>query len=114
MSNHFVQHFLRSGDYVQTEFTCTAGEGANCRMVCKTCHDECRERCECGNSTFGIEREDRLPNLVDYGECGQIIWLNEDAPEEMYKGSRKPVRGPEPQAIILEWDGGSYGWDYAQ
>lgn len=107
---HYVQHFLRSGDYVQTEFTCTAREGASCRMVCQTCSDECREACECGS--FNEDGDERTPEMVDYGECMQILWLTQDAPEECFNGDEQPVRGPEPQAITLEWNGDNYDWDY--
>jgi hypothetical protein len=106
--HHFVQHFLRDGDYVQTQFSCTAPEGAKCRTACKTCYDEHREVCECETLD-----DERTPNLVDFGYCLQIIWLSEDAPEERYNGERQPVRGPDPQPITLEWEGDYYLWDYA-
>ena len=109
MTHHFVQHFLQPGDYVRTEFTCTAPEGAPCRMVCQLCEGECREACECE-----CLDEPRTPDIVDYGECTQIIWLTEDyAPEERYNGEKQPVRGPKPQAITLEWNGDNYYWNYA-
>lgn len=111
--HHFVQHFLRSGDYVSTEFSCTAPEGASCRMACQTCMNEQRERCECGFSTFNVECEDRLPDMRDQGCCIQLPWLTEDAPEECYDGARQPVRGPDPQPINLKWTGDYYTWDYA-
>jgi hypothetical protein len=109
---HFVQHLLRPGDYVQTKFTCTAPEGAACRVACKTCADEERERCECSwlrlSEEFG-----RVPNMQDFGYCLQTVWLSEDAPEEMYAGDRQPVRGPEPQPINVQWIDDCYGWEYA-
>jgi hypothetical protein len=104
---HFVQHFLRPGDYVQTEFTCTAPVGAQCRMHCITCYAEEREVCECE-----YRDPSRTPNLQDYGSCIVIPWLAEDAPEESYNGDSQPVRGPEPQPILEEWTGDNYQWDY--
>jgi hypothetical protein len=106
---HFVQHFLRPGDYVQTEFTCTAPVGAKCRMVCKTCSDEQREACECDP----LGDLNRTPNMQDYGSCLVLDWLANDAPEESYNGDSQPVRGPEPQPILENWTGNDYGWNYA-
>lgn len=106
--HHFVQHFLDPGYGVNTEFTCTAPEGAVCRVACQTCYDEQREVCEC-------EYIDppRKSNIIDQGCCLMITWLNEDSPEECYNGERAPVRGPEPQPITPEWTGDNYDWDYA-
>lgn len=103
---HFVQHFLRDSDSVQTEFSCTAPEGAPCRMFCKTCMDEQLEACQCEYDDF------RTPNMVDMGSCNYLNWL-EDAPEEVYNGNRQPVRGPDPQPITLEWTGDYFCWDYS-
>lgn len=103
---HFVQHFLREGDYVQTEFTCAAPEGATCRMACRKCSDQQYEACVCNSL-------DDIPDLQDFGSCLIVHWLTEDAPEESYNGDREPVRGPEPQPIIEEFNGDNYGWVYA-
>lgn len=104
--HHFVQHFLRPGDYVQTVFTCTAPEDASCRMACRKCSDQQREACVCASL-------DDIPDMQDYGECLIVLWLNADAPEECYNDERKPVRGPEPQPITVDWDRDDYGWNYA-
>ena len=108
---HFVQHFLRPGNYVQTEFTCTAPEGAKCRTNCWTCYEEQREVCEC--ISFNEDGHEREPDMRDFGYCLEMVWLTEsDALEEMYNGERTPVRGPDPQPIQLEWTGDDYAWDY--
>ena len=107
--HHFVQHFIRPGDYVQTVFTCTAPEGAKCRMICKRCSDQQHEACVCA-SWGELGRE---PDLQDFGECLVVLWLNQDAPEESYIGERQPIRGPEPQPFVEEWNGDDYGWEYA-
>lgn len=111
MNHHFVQHFLQPGDYVRTKFTCTAPVGAPCRVACELCEGECREVCQCE-----CLNEPRTPKMVDYGECLQLLWLTENAPEECFTGEEQPVRGPDPQPIVLKYngyDGDNYGWDYA-
>lgn len=106
MNHHFVQHFLRPGDYVQTKFTCTAPEGAKCREACRKCSDQQREACVCASL-------DEQPDLQDFGECFVVLWLSQDAPEECFTGEHQAVKGPEPQPIEYEWDGDCFSWDYA-
>jgi hypothetical protein len=105
--HHFVQHFLSAGDYVKTLFTCTAPVGAACRMACDICMKAQKDRCEC------LWLKDfPAPDIKDQGQCLTIPWFN-DTPEEMYDGSRQPVRWPDPQPIKLVFDGESVSWDYA-
>lgn len=113
MTDHYVRHILRSGDYVQTEFECRATEGGVCRTVCTTCMEEQREQCECSWFSDGNTVE-RLPTMGDLGTCGWLPWLTEDAPEEMYNGpENEPVRGPGWQPINILWEThGEVSWEY--
>lgn len=103
--HHFVQHFLRGGDYIETEFTCTAPFGAFCRQSCDRCTSE--EQCICAS------RDDNIPpDLQDQGECLVLLWLRDD-PEDSFNGERQPIRGPGPQPITVDWMGDYCEWHYA-
>jgi len=104
--DHYVRHVLRPGDYVKTEFECRASFGARCRLACDQL--ECREQCICESEY------DRGADLQDQGECLIVAWLKNDAPEECYNGEEVPVRGPDWQPIIPEWNGDTWDWDYAK
>lgn len=104
MSDHYVRHMLRPGDYVLTEFECRAPFGARCRQACDQI--SCREQCICESEY------NRGPDLQDQGECLIVAWLKMDAPEESYNGESVPVRGPDWQPITPEWNGDSWEWDY--
>jgi hypothetical protein len=106
MSDHYVRHILRAGDGVSTEYQCRAEFGARCRMCCDRCNRMQREQCEC-------EFDGSTPDLQDQGECLIIAWLENDAPEESYNGEVAPVRGPDWQPIVPEWNGDNWDWDYA-
>ena len=104
MIDHYVRHLIRSGDHVRTEYECRAPEGAACRLACDSCIRAQYEQCECGSRD----------GWTDQGQCMQMPWLTEDAPEECYDGDEQPVRGPGWQAIILEWNGDNYSWHYEE
>lgn len=106
MTDHYVRHILRSGDGVHTEYECRAEFGSRCRMCCDRCNRMQREQCEC-------ESRDSTPDLQDQGECLIVVWLTQDAPEEQFNGEDQPVRGPDWQPIVPEWNGDTYEWDYA-
>src|SRR4029077_15637721 len=109
MTAHFVRHLLRPGDYVCTEFKCDAPEGTLCRMVCARCQKAQEEQGVCEYAEPPCE-----PDLQDMGRCQILLWFTEDAPEECYNGENgQPVRGPDWQPIVPEWDGDNYLWDYA-
>ena len=118
---HFVRHMLRVGDYVRTEFECRAAETAECRTICARCiKDEQREQCDCEYVTEKGDWDDapddpigREPRLEHGQPCGMIAWFTETAPEEVYGGEPKPVRGPDWQPIVGIWNGDSYDWEYA-
>jgi hypothetical protein len=121
MSDHYVRHLLRPGDYVRTEFQCRAPETAPCRTMCRRCIiDEQREQCDCDYVTekgdwdeSDDEKIGREPALEHGRPCNILAWLENDAPEECYNGEEAPVRGPGWQPIIPEWNGDNYDWDYA-
>lgn len=105
-SDHYVRHVLRPGDYVKTEFECRAPFGSRCRLACD--QPSCREQCICESE------HNRNPDLQDQGECLITAWLKNDAPEECYTGEEMPVRGPDWQPIVPEWNGDTWDWDYAE
>lgn len=105
VGDHAVRHIVRPGDYVRTEYRCTAPEDAPCRSFCQTCWDESQERCVCDDN-------DRKPVITSGHPCNYLGWLENDAPEECYEGDEQPVRGPDWQPISLEWEGDYYTWRY--
>lgn len=108
MTDHYVRHLLRSGDYVKTEYQCRAEFGAKCRVVCDRCTKNHEEQCVCEYLDDPL-----VPDMQDQGECMIVAWLENDAPEEQFNGEETPVRGPDWQPIVPEWNGDNWGWDYA-
>lgn len=107
MTDHFVRHMLHAGDTIETQYECRAEVGAQCRTACKKCSDQQYEACVCASL-------DETPDMQDYGECLVVVWLNQDMPEEQFNGDDQPVRGPDWQPIVPEWNGDTYSWDYAE
>lgn len=107
MTEHFVQHQLKAGDWVRTKFKCEGPETALCKTICQTCWNECRDSCECAG-----EDPPREPVLKTGESCQLVEWL-EESPEEAYAGPEDlPVRGPDWQPIIISWNGDCYEWKY--
>lgn len=81
---------------VDVHWTCSATEGAWCRL---TCPEQCEEWFE-----------DHVHALVDAGECVVLPWLENNAAwDETYSGPPQQVRcGP----IFVEWDNPGYRWSY--
>ncbi|QBQ71292.1 hypothetical protein SEA_BLACKBEETLE_2 [Mycobacterium phage Blackbeetle] len=104
---HFVRHLVRPGDYVRTEFRCTAPVDSRCRVACKFCWERAYEQCCCSE-------EGRVPTLGDAGACNVMPWLDEGPSEELYSGPEQPVRGPGWQQIVVTWNGDYYEWTYAE
>jgi hypothetical protein len=113
MTDHYVRHMLRDGDHVTTEFDCRAADDAPCRTVCLLCINEQRECCQCDYVEVD-GKEGRTPKIEHGHECSICVWLEEDAPEESFNGEPQPVRGPDWQPIVPEWNGDNYDWDYAE
>ena len=104
MTDHYVRHMLEvQGCGVSTEYECRAEVGSKCRLTCIACERECREGCTCDE-----------PDLQDYGRCLIVEWLTEDAPDEQFNGERQPIRGPDWQLIVPEWNGDNWEWDYKE
>ena len=101
---HSVRHIVRGGDYVRTEFRCTAPPDARCRTFCQRCIDDSEEQCLCGYY-------DREPVETTGHPCNYLAWM-ESAPEESYDGPDTPARGPGWQPVTFEWQGDFYTWRY--
>lgn len=110
-SPHQVRHLLNAGDYIKTEFRCTAEEGAFCRMSCERCREH--EMCICEASWTDPPVE---PDMRDQGECLMLLWVKED-PEESFGGGDESgveeIRGPGWQPIDVTWNGDYCEWSYA-
>ncbi len=91
---HSVAWFI-DRDAVYGLLTCTAPEGADCRLACE---DGC-ESWPCDHV------------LVDQGVCGAIEWVNSvGSTEEGYGGGdERPLRDG---AVTFRWDGDGYLWEY--
>lgn len=91
---HSVAWFI-DRDTVYGRLTCTAPEGAPCRLICD---DGCEE--------WPCPHE-----LVDHGLCNAVEWVGSvGATEESYGGGdERPLRdGP----VTFRWDGDGYLWEY--
>lgn len=80
------------GDGITAHVTCTAPDGATCRM---NCPNGCEYACD--------------HEKVDMGECGQILWITEDNPIDYYVGPDTAVRDGD---IELIWNGDGMDWKY--
>ena len=78
--------------------------GGECRIVCKPCHQQRLERCQCGG----------VGEKLDLGTCGWLVFILEGDIDWAFDGVRQPVRGPEWQPIRLIWSTSydTYFWDY--
>ena len=97
MSDHKITWTHRS-DYVTTEVTCTAQEGADCRMSCVGGCDS-------------WELNDHAHALADQGHCNAVEWfVGFGDPVEFFAGPEgTPVHaGP----VDVRWNGHDWEWDY--
>ena len=107
------------------KFSCSAPEGAPCRLVCPDGCDEFSLTTHV-TDTLGDDREWLMPltdeersdlvrrhTLVDSGECNYLLFLDNDEAElwELYDGDKADAHsGP----VDLSYDGDYVGWTYAR
>ena len=96
---HAIRVTIERG-WLRAEFTCTADEGAVCRMHCpKGCEEWDWDH---AGTTGHL--------LVDYGRCVKTEWMENGDWQDDYEGDRAPlVCAP----IEFTWHGDHYTWSYA-
>lgn len=92
---HSVSWVLNQ-DWCEGTVTCHCSEGADCRMWCP-------QGCESWSLT------DHEHELVDYGTCMVVEWLEASGVLECHLGKHAPVDG----FITPEYDGDGWTWTYA-
>lgn len=96
---HEVHWTLRAQEGVAPKFTCSAPEGAPCRLTCP-------EGCE----AWTLEGHDH--ELIDGGECMLLPWLDNigtaDAIEAYVGEPAPPTDGPVKLEYVEEWVEWSY------
>ncbi|WP_071288655.1 hypothetical protein [Mycolicibacterium llatzerense] len=100
MSKVESSHSLTIADDGALVFTCDAPQGSACRLVCVAdCEDY--HRPDCDRST------------KDSGECGALIYLNNDGAEDIYTGTTDRTSW-DSSPIETEWDSyyDSWVWRY--
>lgn len=99
VAHHFLAVTIsREWDRPETALTCTAPEGAACRLCCA--NPGCEEGCYC-----------EAPARADQGECLAVLWIenHDDGVLALYDGSRHPLQnGP----VAVRWDGDNWVWRY--
>lgn len=122
---HTITMTIAHSHGIEHKFTCTAPEGAPCRLVCP---DGCEEFDLTDHVVDIIGNEDemlplsitaeeraeltRRHTLVDNGECNALVFLENDDAElwELYDGEPAPLRtGP----VVLSYADGYVTWKYA-
>lgn len=94
---HHIAWTLNEGT-ITGAVTCIGDDDERCRLDCPVSHDD---SCSCD-----------LDDLVPYGKCMFVEWLEIEPPQEFYRGDPTPPRdGP----IDAEWDplGQHWIWRYA-
>jgi hypothetical protein len=85
------------GDWITGKLTCSAHEGAACRLVCE-------QGCETWPCTGDGHK------LVDNGSCNAAEWINETGPEEAHGGDSPATLHDGP--VDVWWSGTSWRWAY--
>ena len=98
-----LHHIEWTEDESRPRFTCAAGVGAKCRLVCA---EECgAESWPCGRWDYDLDQErDEAHPMRDDGECHVALFLDMDECDYSERHT-----GP----ITVWWEGDFYSWEPA-